>query len=315
MIAQASLTQWRHFLWVAELRSFHAAAERAFRTQPAISLSIRQLEARLGEALFEANRKTVRLTAFGELCLPKVRDLLAYHDRTLAEIDRLARRDVGSVTLAAVPSAAAQLLPALIERFAAAHPAIELSLFDDNARAVQQRVLDGQADFAVTSIWEADERLTFQPLARDRMGLVCRQDHPLANTETPITWADLRGHSLIDNGTTRLLADSPGAAIVAESAHFFVSNMISLTAMVEAGLGATVLPQLARPVGRDRLRFVTVQEPVVERRLGLLSLDGRALSPAARALYDVIAEAFANDADEPLFAADHAADDASTRGR
>lgn len=314
MITEASLTQWRHFLWVAEARSFHAAAERAFRTQPAISLSIRQLEARLGEALFEANRKAVRLTAFGELCLPKVRDLLAYHDRTLAEINRLARRDAGSVTLAAVPSAAAQLLPALIERFAAAHPAIELSMFDDNAGAVQQRVLGRQVDFAVTSVWEPDERLAFEPLTRDRMGLVCRADHPLAHAETPITWADLRGHRLIDNGTTRLLADSPGAAIVAESAHFFVSNMISLTAMVEAGLGATVLPRLAQPVGHPRLCFVTVQEPVVERRLGLLSLEGRALSPAARALYEVIAEAFADDADEPPLAADQSADGASTRG-
>lgn len=311
MIAEASLSQWRHFLWVAELRSFHAAAERAFRTQPAISLSIRQLEARLGEALFEANRKAVRLTAFGELCLPKVRDLIEYHDRTLAEIGRLARRDAGSVTLAAVPSAAAQLLPGIIERFAQRHPGIELSLFDDNAQAVQQRVLGRQVDFAVTSVWEPDERLAFEPLTGDRMGLVCRDDHPLANAETPITWADLRGHRLIDNGTTRLLADSPGAAIVAESAHFFVSNMISLTAMVEAGLGATVLPQLAQPMGHHRLRFVTVQEPVVERRLGLLSLQGRALSPAASALYEVIATAFVQAPEEPLSASDLSA----VRGR
>lgn len=307
MIPEASLTQWRHFLWVAELRSFHAAAERAFRTQPAISLSIRQLEARLGEALFEANRKAVRLTAFGELCLPKVQDLLEYHDRTLTEIGRLARRDAGNVTLAAVPSAAAQLLPEIIERFAARHPAIELSLFDDNARAVQQRVLGRQVDFALTSVWEPDERLMFQPLLSDRMGVICRDDHPLANAQMPITWDDLRGHRLIDNGTTRLLADSPGAAIVAESAHFFVSNMISLTAMVEAGLGATVLPRLAQPVGHDRLRFVAVEGPVVARRLGLMSLRGRALLPAARALYEVIADAFVDHPDGTLPAADAAA--------
>ncbi|MES1937246.1 LysR family transcriptional regulator [Salinisphaera hydrothermalis] len=292
MAVQASLSQWRHFVWVADLKSFHAAAERAFRTQPAISLSIRQLEARLGEALFEANRKAVRLTAFGELCLPRVRDLLEFHDRTLAEIERLARRDSGRVTLAAVPSAAARLLPGIIERFAARYPSIELSLIDDTARDVQHRVMRRQVDFAFTSVWETDSRLVFRPLTSDRMGVVCRNDHALANHEGPITWDALRGQRLIDNGTTRLLSDTPGAAVVAESAHFFVSNMISLTAMVEAGLGATVLPQLAQPVGHSGLCFVSVEEPVVERRLGLMSLDGQALSPAARALYDVIAEAF-----------------------
>lgn len=293
MVAQPTLTQWRHFLWVAELQSFHAAAGRAFRTQPAISLSIRQLENLLDEPLFEANRKTVRLTAFGRLCLPKIQDLLAWHDRTLGEIDRLARRDVGSVALASVPSATAQLLPGLIAQFAARHPGIELSLIDDNARAVQKRVLRQQVDFAFTSVWEADQRLMFVPLTSDRMGLLCRDDHPLANSDTPIVWADLRGHRLIDNGTTRLLADTPAADIVAQSAHFFVSNMISLTAMVEAGLGCTVLPQLAQPIGHERLRFVPVADPIVERQLGLIRLDGRALSPAARALYDVMAQAFA----------------------
>lgn len=288
MGVEASIAQWRHFLWVAELKSFHAAAEKAFRTQPAISLSIRQLEARLGETLFESNRKAVCLTAFGELCVPKVRELLEQHDRTLSEIDRLARRDAGCVTLVAVPSAAARLLPDIIELFAVRHPAIELSLIDDNARVVQQRVLGRQVDFALTSVWEADERLAFHPLTSDRMGLVCRDDHPLAACDPPITWEALRGYRLIDNGTTRLLADTPGAAIVAESAHFFVSNMISLTAMVEADLGATVLPQLAQPIGHRRLRFVAMEEPTIERCLGLMRLDGRELTPAARSLYEML---------------------------
>lgn len=292
MVSEASITQWRHFLWVAELKSFHAASERAFRTQPAISLSIRQLEARLGEPLFEANRKAVRLTAFGELCLPKAQELLEQHDRLLAEIDRLARRDEGSVTLAAVPSAAARLLPDVIERFALAYPGIELSLIDDNARVVQQRVLARQVDFALTSVWEADERVAFEALTSDRMGVVCRDDHPLTAADQPITWETLRGHRLIDNGTTRLLADTPGAAVVAESAHFFVSNMISLTAMVEAGLGATILPKLAQPVGHDRLCFLEVGEPTIERRLGLMRLEGRALAPAAHALYSLLVDAF-----------------------
>lgn len=291
MIAEASIAQLRHFRLVAELHSFHAAAERAFRTQPAISLSIRQLEDRLGQPLFEANRKVVALTAFGALCLPRVIELLDFHDRSLAEIGRLASSASGAVALAAVPSVAARLLPAAIERFAAQYPDIELSITDDNAREVQRSVLSRQVDLAVSSLWEADARLDFTPLFRDVMGLVCRDDHPLAGESAPLPWHKVRGHRLIDNGTTRLLAGTAAYPVAKEAAHLSISNMISLTAILEAGLGAAVLPRLALPSGHSRLRFIALQEPVVEREIGVMQLAGHAPTPAADALRRVLIEA------------------------
>lgn len=291
MIAEASIAQLRHFRLVAELRSFHAAAERAFRSQPAISLSIRQLESRLGQPLFESNRKAVALTAFGALCLPRVVELLDFHDRSLAEIGRLATSASGTVALAAVPSVAARLLPAVIERFAAQYPDIELSITDDNARVVQQSVLSRQVDLAVSSIWEPDSRLTFTPLLRDAMGLVCRDDHALAHETAPLSWLRLRGHRLIDNGTTRLLAGTAAHPIAKDAAHFAISNMISLTAVLEAGLGAAVLPRLALPSGHERLRFIPLHEPDIEREIGILQLAGHAPTPAADALRRLLIEA------------------------
>lgn len=290
MAAEASLAQWRHFLWVAESGSFRAAAERAFRTQPAISLSIRQLENLLGEPLFESNRKAVRLTAFGELCLPKAREMLDVHDRISAEIGRLAERRDGSVKLAAVPSAAAKLLPPIIAQFANNYPGIELSMIDDTARTVQEHVLSRQVDFAVTSLWEPDERLAFTYLLSDQMGLVCRDDDPLAQYDEPLPWTIVRDRRLIDNGTTRLLANTPAAPIVEKAAHFSVSNMISLAAMVDAGLGPTVLPRLAQPTEHRRLRFIALEDPIVERRIGLMRLKNRTLAPAPAALYEVLVE-------------------------
>lgn len=284
MKPEASLNQLRHFLLVAELGSFHAAAEQVFRTQPAISLSIRELETRLGQALVEKHRKRVRLTPFGELCLPRVRELLDHYDRTLGEFARLAARRGGSVSLAAVPSVAGRLLPAVIERFAATYPDIQLTLTDNNARMVQQMVIQRQADLAISSLWESDERLTHEPLLHDDMGLVCRDDHPLAEPGEPLPWAALRGHRLINNGTTRLLAGTAAEPIVADGAHFSISNMISLSAMLDAGLGVTPLPRLAFPSDRPRLRFIAMTEPVVEREIGILRLHERALTPAAAAL-------------------------------
>lgn len=291
MAAEPSITQWRHFLWVAESRSFRAAADRAFRTQPAISLSIRQLESLLGAQLFESNRKAVQLTAFGELCLPRAREMLDVHDRIAIEIGRLAERRDGQVKLAAVPSVAAKLLPPIIGQFANSYPGIELSMIDDNARMVQQHVLSRQVDFAITSVWEPDERLSFTYLLSDQMGLVCRDDDPLAQYDEPLPWKILRDRRLINNGTTRLLANTPAASIVENATHFSVSNMISIAAMVDAGLGPTILPRLAQPTERQRLRFIALDEPVVERRIGLMSLNSRTMSPAATALYNVLVKA------------------------
>ena len=80
-----SITHYRHFLLVAELRSFRAAAARAFRSQPALSLSIREMEQRLGQPLFErGNRNT--LTRFGQDCLPLARELVEHHDLSLIHI-------------------------------------------------------------------------------------------------------------------------------------------------------------------------------------------------------------------------------------
>ena len=75
------IAQVRHFLLVAEHGGFHAAAEKAFRTQPAISKSVQALEERLGGALLEPSRRSV-LTPLGRQCLPYLRELVLHHDRS-----------------------------------------------------------------------------------------------------------------------------------------------------------------------------------------------------------------------------------------
>lgn len=297
MPSEVTINQLRYFLLVTELGSFHAAAEHAFRTQPAISLSIRELESRLGQPLIEKDRKAVRLTAFGELCQPRIRELLELYDRTLGEIRRLAERRGGSVSLAAVPSVAGRLLPPVIEQFAETYPDIQLAISDGNARTVQQLVIRRQVDLAVSSLWETDERLAFEPLLHDEMGLVCREDHPLAGHAKPLPWRALHGYRLIDNGTTRLLVGTAAEPIIAAGAHFAISNMISLNAMVDAGLGATPLPRLAFPTDRPRLRFISLTEPVVEREIGILRLRERTLTPAASALKTLLVASLAELAD------------------
>lgn len=288
MIRDVKLQQLRYFVLVAELQSYHAAAERAARTQPAISLAIRELEHRLGETLFERGNKT-ELTPFGRHCYPHARALLEHYDRVVEQMALAAERRLGRVAIACVPSFASQVLPPILGRFAERYPDIQLGVEDDTARNVQHRVLEQRVDFGIGSLWEEDPNLEFEPVLRDEMGLVCRRDHPLALAERPLAWADLAGHKLINNGTVRLLDGTPAQATMAQ-AHFSVSNVISLLAVLRADIGITTLPRLAVPQDDPDLCFVPLGEPSIERRVGILHTRRQSLSPAARALRDTILE-------------------------
>lgn len=282
MIPDIKLQQLRYFVLVAELKSYHAAAERAARTQPAISLALRELEDRLGQPLFERGNKA-ELTPYGRDCLPRARALLEHYTRAVEEMAMAADSRTGRVSLACVPSFASQMLPDILNRFTAEHPRIHISVEDDTAEHVRQRVLEGRIDFGVASLWQIDTNLQFEPLLTDPMGLVCRRDHPLAARGGPLRWADLEGETLISNGTCRLLEGTP-AQHVMERAQFAVSNIVSLKATLRAGLGITALPRLSLAPNEPELAFVPLHEPSVERELGLVTRKRQTLSPAAQAL-------------------------------
>lgn len=279
--SELKIAQLRNFLLVSELGSFQAAAERACRTQPAVWLSIRELESRLGQPLFEKGGR-LRLTPFGEYCLPRVQDLLGHHDRLATELRRVATGARGQVGVAAVPSVACELLPHALGAFAAEHPDVDIRVRDDTARHVCRLVGQRRVDFGLASLEAEDAGLDFEPLFADAIGLVCRRDHLLARRKAPLRWADLSGSRMIANGTQRLL--SGAAAEQVRETHMHVSNMLSLGALLAAGLGVTTLPALALPRQHPELCFIPLCEPALDRTLGIITPRGRSPSPAARAL-------------------------------
>lgn len=282
MIPDAKLQHLRYFVLVAELKSYRAAADRAARTQPAISLALRELEHRLGQPLFERGNKT-ELTPFGRHCLPEAKALLDHYQQAVEHMALAAESRIGRVSIACVPSFAGELLPDILSRYATEHPDVHISVEDDTALNVRHRVLEGRVDFGVASLYQPDPNLDFEPLMTDEMGLVCRADHSLAARGRPLAWADLVGQKLISNGSCRLLEGTP-AQHVMERAQFSVSNMISLKAVLRAGLGITSLPRLTHSPGESELVFIELREPRVERVLGLVSRRGQSLSPVAQSL-------------------------------
>ncbi|MNN10494.1 HTH-type transcriptional regulator CynR [compost metagenome] len=244
---------------------------------------MRELEQKLGQALVEKGGGRAELTPFGEHCLPLFRGLIEHHDRIAREATLLARHEIGQVSIATVPSVASRMLPGPLARFVAAHPNVQVSIQDGTAERVQQLLAQGQVDFGISSLWMDDEQVEFAPIVNDQVGVVCRSDHPLAQAGDPLHWAQLQGVPMIRNGTSQLLAGTEAEGLLSHS-RLFISNMISLIAMLEEGVGISTLPYLAFPHENDKLAFVPLVEPKVERHIGMLTRKGRSLSPAAGAL-------------------------------
>lgn len=289
MLPDLKIVQLRHFVWVHELQGFHAAAEKAHRTQPAISLSIRDLEGKLGQSLFEKrNARAARpeLTPFGVQFMAYAKELIAHHDRVIKDMSLIAQHKSGHLRIASVPSIASRLLPDILTRFIGDATDLHVSLFDDSSEVVLAMVENQQVDFGIASLWEAESDIRFIPIWEDSIGVVCRNDHRLAD-EVELSWQQLRGERLIANGTSRLLADTAAEELVVD-AQFYMSNMISLLAMLEAGMGITTLPRFAFPLEHSQLRFIPLSEPLVVRDIGIVCLANRSLPVAAQALFDFI---------------------------
>ncbi|HYG45431.1 MAG TPA: LysR family transcriptional regulator [Bordetella sp.] len=276
-----SVQHYRHFLLVAELRSFRAAAARACRSQPALSLSIKEMEHRLGQPLFERGSRVV-LTRFGQECLPLARELVEHHERVAGAMGGLARNEAGLLALASVATVATHWLPELVATYRQQYPGVALRIFDDNSEGVERMVLAGEVELGVCSPVTRDRRLEFEPLLRDAFGLVCHKGHPLAQRKS-VTWREIAPLPLVGTVAHRQLAGYPQAAFMMER-QVFVSNMMSLLAMLERGVGVTVLARLGVPPDSPGLAFVPLARPRIERQLGIMRLAGRALSPAAASM-------------------------------
>ena len=285
-VSHIKLSQLRHFVTVADMRSVKQAAHKLGRTPPAISMSLKSLEATLGHPLFEGEDKS-RPTPLGAFVYDLAKDEIERHDKNMRTVMAMARNEIGQVDIAAVPSFANRRLPGLIAAFATRHPGVRISVRDDTADTVLALVERGAVDFGIASLDRPYPIVAFEPIESDPIGVVCSRNHPLASGNGKLRWSDLEGFPFIANGTCRLI-DAPGFQPSLEAATLSVANTTSILAMVASGVGITTLPRLALPEPPGNIVFRHVAGRALVRRLGLISMNNRTLSPAGQAMYDLI---------------------------
>ena len=271
----------RVFVTVAECGNIRDAADRLFRTQSAISMTLKQIEDNLGAPLFESDRKH-SLTDLGGFVLGVAKVLLRDHDTAIELIEEYASGSSGRLRIAAVPSVAALLIPEMLAAFLVERPNAEIDIVDTDSADVRRLVATGQADIGIASVAPSEAGLLHTPIFEDSMQLICPAGSTLAQSREPLEWADLAGVALILNETTRPI-QAPEFQQLAAQTRLRVRNVTSLLAMVRAGIGVTLLPGLATMGLPPALVARPLADRSCSRQVCLLRREGRVQGPLAQA--------------------------------
>ena len=288
-----NLRHLRAFVEVARQGSFRRAAEKLHLSQPALTITINQLEELVEVSLFNRTTRRVDLTIDGEDFQPIAERLVADFERAITDLKTSAERREGKVAIAVLPSLTINLLPGLFARFKDANPEIRVILRDDNARGVQRQVLNNESDFGISNRWEEDSELEFTSLTLDPVGLVCPPDHPLGKSTKPLAWRKLENLPFVgmsqDTGVYKLINAIEGCPESIRSPEYEVLTMAALGGILEARLAITVLPLLAVPSHmHPALKFRKLTHPRIERELCIITRRNYPLSVHAQMIRDML---------------------------
>ncbi len=288
----ADLRQLRVFAAVARLGNFTRAAERLNLSQPSLSLHMRQLEKSLGIRLLDRSTRAVSLTRAGEDFLPVAERLLEDFQQAVRSVADLAAHRRGRVVASVLPSVAADLLPRALAALREQHPGIAVSIRDEVAEQIVARVRSGEADFGVGAMDGLDADVESVALLRDELVAVMPQEHPLARVAKP-SWRALARYPFVamsrDSSVRRLTDQAFAQNGLPNAPAYEAKYMSSAIGLVGQGLGVAALPSSARlMVEQAGLHHARLTDPVMRRQIGVLSRQGRSLSPAAEALVAIL---------------------------
>jgi DNA-binding transcriptional LysR family regulator len=281
------------FLAVLDHGNFHKAAESLNMSQPAISRRVKALELAFGATLLARTTRHVEPTSIGRALDPMFRRLLCEFENCVFSLADFGTRHPGEITIASVPTAAAYFLPHVLKKFNTQHPDVRFRIVDLSAEEGLECVARGEAEFGINFLGAARSELTFTPLIEDNFVVACRMDHPFA-AQKSIRWSDLGGHSLIisqKSGNRALIDQALARSNLRLDWSFEVVHLSTSFGLVEAGVGMSIVPRLARPLDKHpSIAVVPVRDPVVRRTVGIVERRAGRISHAANAFRQLLVQ-------------------------
>jgi LysR family transcriptional regulator, hydrogen peroxide-inducible genes activator len=268
-----TLRQLRYLAALARHRHFGRAAQACAVSQPALSVQIQELEAKLAAVLVERRRDRAELTPVGEEVVLRAQRILVEVDDLLDHTRHHDRLLSGPLRLGAIPSIAPYLLPTALPRLHERHPALDLRIRETQTAVLLDELARGSLDLLILSVPAEHPEVETIRLFDDRFLLAVPAAHPLARGgAAPALLAGERlllleeGHCLRDQALSYCQDVGRGAL-----ASFGASSLATIIQMVANGLGVTLLPEMALPfeVHDPRIALVRFAAPEPYRTVGL----------------------------------------------
>jgi len=290
-----SLGDIEAFLSVAETGSFSRSASHLGLSQPAVTARIRHLEQSLGVPLFHRTTRKVTLTDMGARLRSRVDHTMDELRSVLIDLDDEANLRRGRVAVGASATISPDFLGGVISAFRARQPLVQVTLLDDGHAL--ERLLRRDIDVAIIPSDPADEHVSVTPMLRDPYLLAVPVTHPMARRAS-VKFSDLIAETFValppETEAWRRLADALPEESSGQRSPAQTRNPFAVAAMVRAGLGVGVLPEMLTEVLKlDGIRLLSIDEPGLDREVGTAVLRGRALSPAATAFVEIVKQAAA----------------------
>ena len=286
-----TLKQLRYFEALAQHEHFGHAAAASSISQPALSVQIKELEEELGAVLFERGPRKVQLTMFGEEFALRVRDILSRVD----ELGNLARasqeRLVGRLRLGVIPTIAPYLLPRIIESLSKSHQGLEIHMRESLTARLLQELSQSRIDAALVALPVSEPSLTEVELFSETFLLVRPEqdaNKPVPDTQTLSEQRLLlleEGHCFRDQALSfcSLQQNLPRDGLDG-------SSLATLVQMVGAGIGVTLIPQMAEQIETRSARVAVsrLRDPQPTRTIGMIWRKTNPLSEKLMEICEVV---------------------------
>jgi DNA-binding transcriptional LysR family regulator len=297
-----SLRQLRVFLSVAEHRNFTRAGAQMGLSQPAVSRWITELEDVLEARLFDRTTREVELTAGGRALAVRLERVLDELDAVLLDAREQATTRRGRVRVASSPTLSANLMPQCIAKCKLEHSGIELLLLDRIQHNTLASVLSGEVDFGVVIDPGRSDDLHCEPILSEPFCLVIPREHRLA-AKRAVGWKELCDQPLVlldhASGSRRLIDEALAANGVEPVVRQEVGHPTTIFRMLEAGLGISVVPELAvAPASLGKLVARSLV-PRVDRTVMLVRRKNRMLTALGEVAWQLVKDVAQGRTSEP----------------
>ncbi len=294
-----NLKDFKYLVALADTGHFGKAAAKTFVSQPTLSAQLRKLEEYLGVKLVERSPKNVRLTEVGRQIVARARRMLDESNEIIA----LARNNTdpysGKIKIALIPTIGPYLLPRVMKRIRKALPDLGLMLYEYQTEPLLKLLREGDIDLGIMALPAPQDGLLSCALYQEEFTVALPTQHPLTE-KTTIKAQDLRGHTLLLLEDGHCLRDQAlevcSRVGVREVEDFRATSLETLRQMVVAGLGITLLPELAVDAGFGAQRGLAVRrfaKPAPARRVGAVWRKSTTRAAAIQELCGIIGQTIA----------------------